>query len=200
MWMRTRAAAHELGPGPRAALRGRPSADCPSPLVSGSPRPSPRLALTAADRTPPPSRERSSRAPAHWSTELVGEGEAAAGSVTSCSLLAVPIRGHVGLPGVSDRALDAALSATFWSSASCHCPQPPTSVLPLPVVVSLRPGRRARSSDRGPEPEPEPGLAIPRATTSSGSGESHDRRRPGLGAPGRQCRRPRLALPEDTVS
>lgn len=46
--------------------------------------------------------------------------------------LFIPIRGHVDLPGISDRAVYAAFSATFWSSAlfflsfCCRRPQPST--------------------------------------------------------------------------
>lgn len=71
---------------------------------------------------------------------------------------AVSIRGHVGLPGVSDRAFYAAFSVIFWCSASCHRPQPRTPFLALPFLCV------------GP---PRPASPEFRSQFGSGAGPSH---------------------------
>lgn len=96
------------------------------------------------------------------------------GCCRKCDFLALPIRGHGRLPGVSEWAFYAAFGATFRSSASSHRPQPPTPLPALPFLESLRPGRRVRVSNAIRVRKP--GLAPPRPLPV-GSGESSHRAR-----------------------
>lgn len=134
MFIRTRTVVRELGQEYlSSALR---SADSLVLLVSGKPQPFPH---SRSQRRSDHGRPEQSRACA-LERSARRRGEDDAGSVTSPSF-AISIRGHVGLPGVSDRAFYAAFSATCWSSASCHRPQPPTPLLALPFLVAFLPNR-----------------------------------------------------------
>lgn len=104
-----------------AGLRPNPGRTPSPPCLRTVLAPSP-LALTAVKLPPPAKAGWQQCARAHSSKALGEGGEAPAGSVTSRSPLAVPIRGRGDLPGVSDRALYAVFSATFWCSASCYRP------------------------------------------------------------------------------
>lgn len=83
--------------------------------------------------------------------------------------LLIPIRGHGDLPGISDRAVYAAFSATFWSSAlsfffpfCCRHSQPSTAARAWPYRLALL-RRPARSSVARPSwASPCGGLLPPR--------------------------------------
>lgn len=139
MFIRTRTAVRQLGQGGqssplRGALRRSPSSWL-RVLLAPSP-----FALSTAEKAQPvkPRPRQACACVLAQSARRRGEGDA--GSVTSPSPV-ISIRGHDGLPGVSDRAFYAASSATFWSSASCLRPQLPTPLPALLFLVSFHPGR-----------------------------------------------------------
>lgn len=127
------------------------SCTCPWPRITGSARGGRGLSGPCpARRWRPPSHPKAGKlAPAQFSHR--SPRQAACRKSDLWLPLLIPIRGHVDLPGISDRAVYAAFSATFWSSAfffflsfCCRRPQPSTPARAWPCRLS--PCRRPAGS------------------------------------------------------
>lgn len=144
------------------------SCTCPWPRITGSARGGRGLSGPCpARRWRPPSHPKAGKlAPAQFSHR--SPRQAACRKSDLWLPLLIPIRGHVDLPGISDRAVYAAFSATFWSSAFFF----PFFLLSPPPTFHARAGLTV-SAVALPPPcrflghPPELGLAVLRAARAA---------------------------------